>query len=80
MHARNFPPPAAAGALLDDDDDDVGVDELLELPDDPQAAASSATTPKTAAIRTFALKIYLLCPGAPQGPGGTPTRSLAPAG
>jgi hypothetical protein len=79
MQARNLPlpPPAAAGL---DDDVAAGV-ELLELEaDDPQAAASRAITEKTAAIRIFALKMFLLCPGAPQVPGGPPARSLAPAG
>src|SRR5258708_12699453 len=78
MQARNLPPPAAAAEL--DDGDAVGV-ELVELEaDDEQAAASRAITAKTAAIRIFALKMFLLCPGAPQVPGGPPARSLAPAG
>jgi hypothetical protein len=52
MQARNLPPPAAAGGL--DDDEAAGV-ELLELEaDDPQAAASTAITAKTPAIRIFA--------------------------
>jgi hypothetical protein len=79
MQARNLPlpPPAAAGL----DDDVAGGVELLELEaDDPQAAASRAITEKTAAIRIFGLKMFLLCPGAPQVPGGPPARSLAPAG
>jgi hypothetical protein len=62
MQARNLPPAAAAAGL---DDADVDGVELLELePDDPQAAASRATTPAVATIRIFALKMYLLCPGA----------------
>ena len=36
--------------------------------------------PRNDCIELKALKMYLLCPGAPQGPGGTPTRSLAPVG
>ena len=77
MQARNLLPEAAAPELDDDDDDDG----LLELEDDDeQAAASRAITAKTAAIRIFALKMFLLCPGAPQVPGGPPARSLAPAG
>jgi hypothetical protein len=78
MQARNLllPPPAAAGL----DDVAVGV-ELLEFEDDdPQAAASRAITEKVAAIRIFALKMFLLCPGARQVPGRPPARSLAPAG
>jgi hypothetical protein len=53
MQARNLPPPAAAEL----DDVDVGVELVLELADDPQAAASSATAARPAAIRIFALKI-----------------------
>src|SRR5262245_5188678 len=53
MHALNVPPPAAAAGL---DVDVVGV-ELLELADDPQAAASSATAARLAAILIFALKL-----------------------
>src|SRR5258708_4089454 len=78
MQARNLPLPPTAAAELDDGDA-AGV-VLLELEDDPQAAASRAITAKTAAIRIFALKMFLLCPGAPQVPGGPPARSLAPAG
>jgi hypothetical protein len=63
MQARNLPPPPAA-AELGDDVDDVGV-ELLEVADDPQAAATSATAASPAAIRIFARKIYLLWPRRP---------------
>jgi hypothetical protein len=58
MQARNLLPEAAAPELDDDDDDDG----LLELEDDPQAAASRAITANPAAIRIRALKMYLLCP------------------
>jgi hypothetical protein len=66
MQARNLPPPAAAAEL--DDVDVVGV-ELLELPDDPQAAASSATAARPAAIRMCALKFV---PPLAPAPPGTP--------
>jgi len=65
MQARNLPPPGAAGGL--GDVDVVGAELLLELPDDPQAAASSATAARPAAIRIFALKI--VPPLAPASPG-----------
>jgi hypothetical protein len=79
MQARNLPPAAAA----DVDDVDVDGAELLEVddPDDPQAAASRAITPTNATIRIFALKMYLLCPGAPKVPGdGRLARWPRPAG
>jgi hypothetical protein len=79
MHARNLPPPAAAADGDEDDVDDVEL--LVDDPDDPQAAASRAITPTSATIRIFALKMYLLCPGAPKVPGdGRLARSPRPAG
>jgi hypothetical protein len=71
MQARNLPPVAAAPVL--DDVDVVGVELLVELPDDPQAAASSATAARPAAIRTFALKIVPpLAPAPPETPRERP--------
>jgi hypothetical protein len=79
MQARNLPPPPAAAGL--DDVDVAGVELLVFEDDDPQAAASRAISPKTAAIRIFALKMYLLCPGAPKVPGdGRLNRRPRPAG
>jgi hypothetical protein len=69
MQALNVPLPAAAAPVPDDEDDDAAGVVLLELPDDPQAAASRAIAANPAAMRIFALKINLLCPGAPQVPG-----------
>src|SRR5215469_17742825 len=66
MHALNVPLPAAAAGL---DVDVVGVELLVELEDDPQAAASSATAARPAAIRIFALKLTSSGPGAPRTPG-----------
>jgi len=69
MHALNAPPPAAAGL----DVDVVGVELLLELADDPQAAASSATAPRPAAIRIFTLKIVPpMAPAPPETPRERP--------
>jgi hypothetical protein len=72
MQALNVAPPPAAAPVLDDADDDAAGVVLLELdPDDPQAAASRAIAANPAAIRICGFKIfYLLCPGAPQVPGG----------
>jgi hypothetical protein len=72
MQALNVAPPPAAAPVLDDEDDDAAGVVLLELdPDDPQAAASRAIAANPAAIRICGFKIfYLLCPGAPQVPGG----------
>src|SRR5260370_33264617 len=78
MQARNLPPPAAAPEL-DDGDAAAGV-VLLELEDDPQAAATRAITANPAANFICALNSYLLRPGALQVPGRTPAPSPAPAG
>ena len=75
MHARNLPPPLAAGGEELDD-----VELLGELEDDPQAAASSVITPAIAAIRICALKMYLLCPGAPPREMGGRLDRWSPAG
>jgi hypothetical protein len=79
MQARNLLPPVAAAPV---DDDDVAGAELLVVddPDDPQAAATRAITPRSAINRICALKMYLLCPGAPLVPGWRPAPALAPAG
>jgi hypothetical protein len=61
MQARNLPLPGAAA----DDVDVVGLELLVELPDDPQAAASIATAARPATIRIFALKIVPPLAGRP---------------
>src|SRR5262249_24726314 len=78
MQARNLPPPAAAPVL--DDVDVVGVELVVELPDDPQAAASSVTAAKPAAIRIFALKLTSSGPGAPDRQETTGLIAGPPAG